>query len=112
MDEDVKQILEAIRQDNAAMRAENAAMRAEMRAENAATRAENATMHADTRRYFDVVAEDLRHKLGLVAEGVATNTERIDRLEATMKEEFADVRAMIKFSHHELDRRVRALEHK
>lgn len=65
---------------------------------------------AETRRHFDVVAEGLQSKIEAVAEGVLSCNERIDRLEERMKEEFANTRAMIRFSHHELDRRVQALE--
>lgn len=64
----------------------------------------------ETRRHFEVVAERLESKIDTVAEGVVAGNERINRFEVTMKAEFADVRSMIKFSHHELDRRVRVLE--
>ena len=64
----------------------------------------------ETRRHFDVVAERLESKIETVAEGVITANQRFDRLEAKMHEEFDDVRSMIKFSHHELDRRLRSLE--
>jgi hypothetical protein len=65
---------------------------------------------AETRRHFDVVAERLESKIDTVAEGVVACNERIDRFEAGMHEEFNEVRSMIKFSHHELDRRLRTLE--
>jgi chaperonin cofactor prefoldin len=65
---------------------------------------------SETRRHFDVIAERLEQKVEVVAEGVVTANQRIERFEAAMKEEFADVRSMIKFSHAELDRRVRTLE--
>lgn len=68
------------------------------------------TTSAETRRHFDVVAERLESKIDVVAEGVVACTERIDRFEAKMHEEFNEVRSMIKFSHHELDRRVRTLD--
>jgi hypothetical protein len=42
---------------------------------------DNAAAHAETRRHFDVVAEELRHELRIVAEGVGSLSERIDRLE-------------------------------
>jgi hypothetical protein len=48
MDDEVKRLLETMRQENAAA-------------------------HVDTRRYFDVVADDLRHRIETVAEGVGTN---------------------------------------
>ena len=88
-------------------------------------------VEARTRRHFDVVAERLESKIELVAEGVVGCNERIDRtneridtmseridhtneqidtLATTMRAEFAEVRSMIKFSHHELDRRLRTLE--
>jgi hypothetical protein len=41
----------------------------------------NAAAHAETRRHFDIVAEELRHEVRIVAEGVGSLTERIDRLE-------------------------------
>jgi uncharacterized protein YceH (UPF0502 family) len=65
---------------------------------------------AETRRHFEVVAERLEAKIDTVAEGVISANERVDRLASDMTNEFNDVRSMIKFSHHELDRRVRALE--
>ena len=65
---------------------------------------------AETRRHFDVVAERLSSKIDVVADGVITCNQRIDRLDGSMKEEFAEVRSMIKFSHHDLDRRLRMLE--
>lgn len=64
----------------------------------------------ETRRHFDVVAERLESKIDTIAEGVMTANERIDRLDGEMHDEFDDVRSMIKFSHHELDRRLRTLE--
>ena len=42
---------------------------------------------AETRRHFDVVAEDLRDDVRLVAEGVTALSERVDRLEANLREE-------------------------
>src|SRR5216684_2207554 len=42
---------------------------------------------AETRRHLDVVAEFLRRDIQTVAEGVAANTERIDRVEVDLKSE-------------------------
>ena len=93
-----------------------------------ASTAENRQLFQETRRHFDVVGERLEHKIALVAEGVVAANERIDRLSnrvdeidakfegkidslaADMAREFDNTRSMIKFSHHELDRRVRTLE--
>lgn len=80
----------------------------------AASREENAAAHAETRRHFDVTAEALRKDIRAVTEGVAGVDEKLDRdverLEEKIDRGFAETQAMIKFSHAELDRRVRALE--
>ncbi len=41
--------------------------------------------HEEIMRHFDVVAEGLRSDIRLVAEGVALNGERLDRLEASQE---------------------------
>lgn len=64
----------------------------------------------DSRREFGVVAEGLRSEIQQVAEGVIMNGERIDRLQAETAREFAETRSMIRFSHAELERRLRTLE--
>jgi predicted nucleic acid-binding Zn-ribbon protein len=85
MDDELKRLIEAMRQENTAA-------------------------HTETRRHFDVVAEDLRNDVKAVAEGVLANTQQIDSLRSEMDEQFSEVKSMIKFSHAELDRRVRTLE--
>ncbi len=113
-DDDLKRLLEAIRQENAAAHLET---RQSIRKETAAALDENRrelreenTAHQETRRHFGVLVEGLQTTIGAIAEGVVSANQRIDRLEVTMKEEFAEVRAMIKFSHSDLDRRMRTLE--
>lgn len=54
---------------------------------------------AETRRHFDVVGENLRSEIRLVAEGVVTLDQKHDRLREEMREELARV-----------DRRVLRLE--
>ena len=56
MDEDLKGLLEIMRQENGAA-------------------------HVETRHQFEVIAEGLRHELRIVAEGVTMNTEQLHRLE-------------------------------
>jgi hypothetical protein len=125
IDDDLERLLDAMRQENAAahadtrsgfdvavdvMRQENADTRSHFDVVAEAMRHEN----ADTRGHFDVVAEAMRHEIRLVVESVAQVGERLDRTAADIREEmrrgFADTQAMIKFSHAELDRRVRGLE--
>lgn len=68
----------------------------------------------ETRRHFDVVAERLDSKIDIVAEALGGRIDQlhadVQRLATDMANEFNDMRAMIRFSHHELDRRVRHLE--
>src|SRR5438067_12524325 len=82
----------------------------EVRAEVVETRRHSEDVAAETRRHFDVVAESLRSEVRLVAERVSALGERFERFRLEVKEEFAEVRAMIRLSYAELDRRLRALE--
>ncbi len=45
-------------------------------------------------RHFDVVAEDLKHEIQLVAEGVSTANERIDRMQGDISSTKKDVEIM------------------
>jgi hypothetical protein len=110
-------------------RAESAAVREEMQAGFAAEReraqAESAALRAEIRadvrdgfaemrRHFDVVVEGFRATNQLLAEGLITLNERIDRLETRfetrMAEGFAELRDLIRLAYTDLDRRVRVLE--
>jgi len=64
----------------------------------------------ETRRHFDVVAEGLRSEIRMVAESVTHVDDKLGQFRTDVAQEFAETRAMIKFSHAELDRRVRSLE--
>ena len=96
------------------MRQEIGTFRQEVREEIGTIRHENAQAHAETRRYFDIVTEATRHEIRLVAEAVALVDEKLEREATDIRQEmrtgFADTQAMIKFSHAELDRRVRTVE--
>jgi phage host-nuclease inhibitor protein Gam len=65
---------------------------------------------AETRRHFDVVAESLRQNIRAVAEGVAAMTERVDRVEASVKtemeERFAATHSIFRTAFHELRRDI------
>jgi cell division protein ZapA (FtsZ GTPase activity inhibitor) len=69
---------------------------------------------AETRRHFDVVAERTDQKIEAIAEALQSLGDalsgRIDTVEEKMEHGFAETQAMIRFSHAELDRRVRTLE--
>jgi uncharacterized coiled-coil DUF342 family protein len=69
---------------------------------------------AENSHLFKITTDGLRHEIQQVAEGVANVNETLEREAADIRDEmhrgFAETQAMIKFSHAELDRRVRALE--
>lgn len=69
-----------VRDDFAGLRGEVVELRTEVR--------ETAV---ETRRHFDVTAEALRYGIQVVAEGVALNTEQIERLRTEMDSRFAAV---------------------
>jgi hypothetical protein len=77
-------------------------------------RQENAAAHAETRRHFDVVTEGTRNDIRLVAESVVLLSDKLDRtatsLDGKIDRTAAETQAMIKFSHVEIDRRMRSLE--
>ena len=82
--------------------------------EVAGMREENSAAHADTRRHFEVLTEATRNDIQLVAESVVILSDKLDRtatnLDAKIDRTAAETQAMIKFSHVEIDRRMRSLE--
>ena len=73
-----------------------------------------ARLASENRQYFDASTEAVNGEIQLVAEAVATLDEKgarqYDELREEVRRGFSETQAMIKFSHAELDRRVRALE--
>ena len=71
-------------------------------------------LHEETRRHFDVVAEQMRADVRRMAEGLGAFRDRVDRLEQNLREEILraqrELSAMIKFSYAELDRKIQGLE--
>lgn len=64
----------------------------------------------DIKRHFNVVAEGLRSDFRAVAEGLAATNDRIDRLESRVLHEIGEVKAMMRLSFGEIDRRISSLE--
>jgi hypothetical protein len=64
----------------------------------------------EIKRHFGVVAEGLEKSIKVVAEAVTQLDARMDRELGSLREEmrasFGEVKAMIKFSYAELDRRM------
>jgi len=64
----------------------------------------------EIKRYFSVVAEGLKHKIHLIAESILNVDEKMERFRQEAREEFKEVKSMIKFSFAELDHRITVLE--
>jgi len=68
----------------------------------------------EIKRHFNVVAEGLEKNIRLIAESVSLLDEKVDRRITTLEEKMErgvdEIKAMIKFSYAELDRRVTSLE--
>ncbi|WP_447968206.1 hypothetical protein [Nitrospira sp. M1] len=70
----------------------------------------NSEESEDIKRYFGVVAEGLRHDIQQVAEGHEIVLTHVKEFRKEVREEFREVRAVIKFSFAELDQRIGTLE--
>lgn len=65
----------------------------------------------EIKRHFDVTAESLRSEIRQVAEGLISLDEKTGRGFGEVHRDFDEVKAMIKFSHAELARRLDSHEH-
>ena len=111
-----------LRQEIRAGAVETAALRQELRQEIRAGAVETATLRQElqremretaeeTRRHFDVVAESMHSDVKAVAEGVAANSESIERLGRELRAEvdarFASVHAVVGVALAEVRREIR-----
>jgi predicted nucleic acid-binding Zn-ribbon protein len=64
----------------------------------------------EIKRHFNVFADGLLSEIRTVAEGLEATNEKIDHLESRMTEELSEIKAMIRLSFGELDRRISSLE--
>lgn len=64
----------------------------------------------DVKRHSNVIAESLRSEIRIVAEGVVGLREEFPLEFKRVYEEFGEVRALIRVSYGDLDRRVQSLE--
>lgn len=88
-DEDLKALMES-------MHSQNTVAHAETRRQFAETRRQ----FEETNRHFDVVAEDLKSEIRMIAEGLIATNEKFDRrfdgLETKVDRNFAETQAMIR----------------
>ena len=118
MDDDLKKLLETMREENSAAHHETRAQVAALDAKLDST-AERLDAKIDStaenlRRHFDVTTEATNSNIRLVAESVTQLTDEMRRGFAAADKKFdtttAETQAMIKFSHANLDRRLITLE--
>ena len=64
----------------------------------------------DTRRHLGILIKNLDGRIQLVAEGVINVDQKIDRVRDELKAEIGEVKALLRVSYSDLDRRVHRLE--
>ena len=96
------------------MKADISSLRAEMKEEVSGLRTEMKDMEDHVLHQYHITAEALRDDIKQVAEGVLNLNEKFGREMSQFRKEVAhshdELKAMIKFSYSELDRRITALE--
>jgi hypothetical protein len=89
-------------------------LRGELKADIREVREDLRVEIQEVKRHSDVVAESLRSEIRLVAEGVAGLDEKFTQefvnVRTEIREQIGDVKALIRASHADLDRRVTKLE--
>jgi hypothetical protein len=104
------ELRQELRAETAALHGETAALRQELRAETAELQREMREIAVETRRHFDVVGESIRSDVRPVAEGVAANTEAMERLgsglRAEMDSRFTASHAVVRVALQELRRDI------
>lgn len=70
----------------------------------------NAEQMEEIKRHFGVVAESLRSDIRQVAEGHATIRHELHGLRAEFRDEFKEMRALMRLSFSQLDQRIHTLE--
>jgi predicted RNase H-like nuclease (RuvC/YqgF family) len=96
------------------MKEEASGLRAAMKAEVNSLKVEMKDTEERVLHQYHITAEGLRDDIKQVAEGVMNLNEKFDREISQFRKEVAhsheELKAMIKFSYSELDRRITALE--
>jgi uncharacterized small protein (DUF1192 family) len=70
----------------------------------------NAEQMEEIKRHFGVVAESLRSDIRQIAEGHTTIRHELQGLRSEFRDEFKEMRALIRLSFSQLDQRIRTLE--
>jgi len=103
-----------LRNETSNLRNEVNDLRVELRSETSSLRGEMKELESRVIHQFHITAEALRDDIKQVAEGVMNLNEKFGREMSRLREEMnyshEELKAMIKFSYSELDRRLTALE--
>jgi hypothetical protein len=70
----------------------------------------NSEQMEEIKRYFGVVAESLRSDIRQIAEGHATIRQELQRQRDEFRDEFKEMRALLRLSFSQLDQRIQTLE--
>jgi len=70
----------------------------------------NAEEMEELKRHFGVITESLRSDIRQIAEGHATVQQELHDHREEMRDEFKEMRAILRLSFSQLDQRIRALE--
>jgi hypothetical protein len=70
----------------------------------------NSEQMEEIKRHFGVVAESLRSDIRQIAEGHATIRHELQGLRDDFRDEFKEMRALMRLSFSQLDQRIHALE--
>ncbi|HEY4911624.1 MAG TPA: hypothetical protein VIJ73_19075 [Methylomirabilota bacterium] len=112
----LRQEFGTVREEFGTLRQEFGAVREEfgtLRADFDELRREVRDSAVETRRHFDVVAEDLRHDIRGIAEGVIALSERVDRFDvgvrAEMNERFTATHAVVRAAFRDVRRDIAEL---
>lgn len=70
----------------------------------------NAEQMEEIKRHFGVVAESLRSDIRQIAEGHVTIRHELQDLRGEFRDEFKEMRALMRLSFSQLDQRIRTLE--
>lgn len=109
MDTEIRQQFDGLRSEIRNLALETAGLQTALARETTELRTEIravADRGEEIKRSLGVLSESLRTDIRTVAEGFLQTNERLDRFESRVSEGFGEVKAMMRLSFEELDRRL------
>lgn len=111
MDFEIKQQFDGLRAETRALAQETAGLQTAFASEAAGLRTEIrsvADRGEEIKRSLGVLSESLRTDIRTVAEGFILTNERLDVFESRVHEEFGELKAMMRLSFADFDRRLQS----